>query len=156
MVKLCFTSQVVLVDDASDMAHLGQPLESYISRWRGKVELVRSGERVRLAGQFDQICPELNFGLFKAKGSDWQGLDFLESRKQLLPFFSFLTPTVRLSFGFNRGSFNEKKPLYCNALQWTLERSLRESYGMTLKDHKKSFTISLKQLCKTKIYSEYD
>ena len=105
------------MDDASDMAHLGEPLESYISRWRGKVELVRSGERVRLAGQFDQICPGLNFGLFKAKGSDWQGLDFLESRKQLLPFFSFLTPTVRWSFGFNRGSFNENKPLYYNALQ---------------------------------------
>ena len=40
--------QVVLVDDASDMPHLGEPLDSYISRWRGKVELVRSGEMVRL------------------------------------------------------------------------------------------------------------
>ena len=49
MVKLCFTSQVVLVDDASDMAHLGEPLDSYISRWRGKVELVRSGEMIELA-----------------------------------------------------------------------------------------------------------
>ena len=106
------------MDDASDMAHLGEPLESYISRWRGKVELVRSGERVRLAGQFDQICPELNFGLFKAKGSDWQGLDFLEWRKQLLPFFSFLTPIVRWSVGFNRGAFNEKRTdaLQCIAM----------------------------------------
>ena len=37
------------MDDASDMVHLGEALESYISRWRGKVELVRSGERVRVA-----------------------------------------------------------------------------------------------------------
>ena len=44
-----FNLQVVLVDDASDMAHLGEPLQSYISRWRGKVEVVRSGERVDLA-----------------------------------------------------------------------------------------------------------
>ena len=49
MVRPCFNFQVVLVDDASDMAHLGEPLESYISRWRGKVQLVRSGERVREA-----------------------------------------------------------------------------------------------------------
>ena len=35
---------MVLVDDASDMDHLGEPLDSYISKWRGKVELVRSGE----------------------------------------------------------------------------------------------------------------
>ena len=40
---------MVLVDDASDMPHLGEPLDSYISRWTsGKVELVRSGEMVRL------------------------------------------------------------------------------------------------------------
>ena len=37
------------MDDASDMAHLGEPLQSYISRWRGKVEVVRSGESVYLA-----------------------------------------------------------------------------------------------------------
>ena len=40
---------MVLVDDASDMPHLKEPLDSYILRWRGKVQLVRSGEMVRLA-----------------------------------------------------------------------------------------------------------
>ena len=37
---------MVLVDDASDMPHLKEPLDSYISRWTGKVQLVRSGEMV--------------------------------------------------------------------------------------------------------------
>ena len=50
-----FNLQVVLVDDASDMAHLGEPLQSYISRWRGKVEVVRSGERVGGTGERTRV-----------------------------------------------------------------------------------------------------
>ena len=39
-----FDVQVVLVDDASDMAHLGKPLEEYTAKWTGRVHLIRSGE----------------------------------------------------------------------------------------------------------------
>merc|ERR1719495_2390271 len=42
-------TQVVLVDDASDMAHLGKPLEEYTAKWTGRVHLIRSGERIGLA-----------------------------------------------------------------------------------------------------------
>ena len=92
-----FNLQVVLVDDASDMAHLGEPLQSYISRWRGKVEVVRSGESVYLAraGQVIQ-----SWFVFKAREWDWRGLVCLEWRKQLLRSFSSLTHTVRWTSNF--------------------------------------------------------
>ena len=44
IVKNEFDVQVVLVDDASDMAHLGKPLEEYTAKWTGRVHLIRSGE----------------------------------------------------------------------------------------------------------------
>ena len=70
--------QVVLVDDASDMAHLGEPLDSYISRWRGKVELVRSGEKDGQVGLFqDEDSILLRAGgrvnIFRWEGGTCQG-----------------------------------------------------------------------------------
>ena len=90
---------MVLVDDASDMAHLGEPLQSYISRWRGKVEVVRSGESVDLAraGQVIQ-----SWFVFKAREWDWRGLVCLEWRKQLLRSFSSLTHIVRWTSNFKK------------------------------------------------------
>jgi hypothetical protein len=38
-------SEIILVDDFSDQPHLGKPLEDYISRWGGKVKIMRAAKR---------------------------------------------------------------------------------------------------------------
>ncbi|XP_071524231.1 N-acetylgalactosaminyltransferase 7 isoform X4 [Panulirus ornatus] len=43
-----FLKEVLLVDDFSDKASLKEPLEDYITRWNGKVRLIRNKERAGL------------------------------------------------------------------------------------------------------------
>ncbi|KAK4291479.1 hypothetical protein Pmani_035698, partial [Petrolisthes manimaculis] len=43
-----FLKEVLLVDDFSNKASLKEPLEDYISRWNGKVRLIRNKERAGL------------------------------------------------------------------------------------------------------------